>query len=56
MTKSRYAIYAPIDEEMEAKKQYLASKGFCIAILVRNFIAELYEREKQKETSSVSFC
>lgn len=50
-TNKRFALYVPLDEEMEIKKQYLMQKGFNVAVVVRNFIADVYEREKQKETS-----
>jgi len=51
LTNKRFALYVPLDEEMEIKKQYLMQKGFNVAVVVRNFIADVYEREKQKETS-----
>ena len=51
VSNKRFALYVPLDEEMEIKKQYLMQKGFNLAVVVRNFIADVYEREKQKETS-----
>lgn len=51
VSSKRFALYVPLDEEMEIKKQYLMQKGFNLAVVVRNFIADVYEREKQKETS-----
>ena len=51
LTNKRFALYVPLNEDMEIKKQYLMQKGFNVAVLVRNFIADVYKREKQKETS-----
>ena len=45
--KARYPITIELlTEELENKKDFLIQKGFNISTLVRNFIAQMYEKEK----------
>lgn len=41
-------LYVNLDKETSEKKSYLVKKGFNLSVLVRNFISDLYDREKQK--------
>lgn len=51
MSKQRKSIYVPISEEMEEKKLYLIDKGYNLSCLVRNYVRELYDLEKNKEVA-----
>ena len=47
----RLALYVPLNNEQEEQKQYLIKKGYKVAVLVRNFLADVYKKEKQKDTN-----
>lgn len=51
MSNVRKSIYVPISEDIEEKKLYLISKGFNISTLVRNYVSQLYDLEKNKEVA-----
>lgn len=47
--KDRYSITVDLlTPELWDKKDFLVNKGFNISRLVRNFIIQLYEKEKEK--------
>jgi hypothetical protein len=41
-------LYVNLDKETYDKKTYLTQKGFNLSVLIRNYISDLYDREKQK--------